>query len=205
MNRLFIIGAGGHSRVVIECAVQNNYKIEGIIDINYQNTPEKILNNDVIGNLDALEGMLDINVFIALGDNEERKVVHEHCSSKGFKIVNLIHPNAIVSNTETTFGEGIYIGSGAIINPCVSINNGTIINTGAIVEHEVTIGSFSHIAPGTKIAGRVSVGDLSFLGIGSCIIDKVKIGSNVTVGAGSVVTKDINNNLTVVGVNKITS
>ena len=51
-----------------------------------------------------------------------------------------------------------------------------------------------------KIAGRVSIGDNSFIGMGSSVIDYVKLGHDVTVGAGSVIIKDVESNVTVVGV-----
>ena len=32
---IFIIGTGGHSRVIIDCAEKNKFNIKGLIDINY--------------------------------------------------------------------------------------------------------------------------------------------------------------------------
>lgn len=46
---------------------------------------------------------------------------------------------------------------------------------------------------------KTIIGDNCFIGSGTMIIAPRKIGNNVTTGAGSIVTKDINDNLKVVG------
>ncbi len=45
----------------------------------------------------------------------------------------------------------------------------------------------------------MQVGDNSFIGAGAIVLPGIRIGSNVKVGAGSVVTKDVEDNITVVG------
>lgn len=50
------------------------------------------------------------------------------------------------------------------------------------------------------VKGTITVGDNCYFGVGCSILGPVKIGNNVTVGAGAVVTKDIPDNTTVVGI-----
>ncbi|NMB64651.1 MAG: hypothetical protein GYA16_07255 [Spirochaetes bacterium] len=86
------------------------------------------------------------------------------------------------------------------IGPFCKIGDNNIINNGAIIDHEVSIGNHCHLAPNSTISGRTLIGDYVFLGVGATIIDKLKVCSNVTIGAGAVVTKDITEPGTYVGV-----
>lgn len=206
-DKLIIIGSGGHSRVVIDCAKLNNYDIAGIIDLNFQNPDqlEFIGSIPVIGNIGELEKFdsSSIKVFIAIGDNNLRKETYNILKAKGYIIPTLIHPSANISRLNTKIGSGSLINVGAIINSFSEIGDGCIINSGAIIEHENLIGDFTHVAPGSKIAGRCKIGNQTFIGLGSNIVESISIGNSVTVGAGSVITKDISNNQKIVGVNKI--
>jgi len=203
MSNLIIVGAGGHTRPVIDIAVLLGYNIVGIIDTNYSGEPEKIMDIEVIGGLDILKEYHpdQADVFVAIGDNAKRKETTEEVIEQGFAIPNMVHPSAIISNS-AQFGGGILINAGAIINAMSEIGNGVILNTGAIIDHECKIGAFVHLAPGTALAGRVQVGEGSFVGIGSSVIDKIKIGSHVMVGAGSVIIRDLADDERVVGASK---
>lgn len=78
-------------------------------------------------------------------------------------------------------------GFGVVIHPKA------IIGPGTVIQHRVTIGE--------KETGCVPViGKNCFIGAGAIIIGGIKIGDNVKIGAGAVVTKDIPNNCTAIGV-----
>ena len=82
-------------------------------------------------------------------------------------------------------GFCVYHGWGLIINNKVQLGeNVTLL-------HHCTIGENAHGIP--LIGNNVSIGT------GVIIIGKVVIGNNVTIGAGTVVTKDIQDNMVVVG------
>ena len=200
-DKLLIVGAGGHTRVVIDTAEKNKYEIIGIIDINFTGKKEKIFGYDVLGNFDFIKKyeIENINCFIAIGDNSKRKKYYNMVKDLGCKIPNLIHPTAVISDY-IDLSEGVFINAGCIINAGAIIGKNVIINTGSIIDHEVKIGDFSHIAPGCKIGGRVKFGAMTFVGIGTDIIDQIDIGENVIIGAGSVVVNSIAPNITVVGI-----
>ena len=78
-------------------------------------------------------------------------------------------------------------GFGIVIHPKA------IIGPGTVIQHRVTIGE--------KETGCVPViGKNCFIGAGAIVIGGIKIGDNVKIGAGAVVTKDVPDNCTVVGV-----
>lgn len=198
---LIVIGAGGQARIVIENAELSKLKILGIIDINYSGEEEYILGYKVLGGEDELR-CFDINqvsTVIAIGDNSLRRKYFDKLKNRGFSILTIINPHAMISRY-ATIGEGVFISTAAIINTKAVIEENSIINSAAIIEHETHIGKDCHIGPGVKIAGRVKISDGVFVGIGSSIIDKVKIGSDCVIGAGSVVINDVPSNTTFAGI-----
>ena len=198
---LIIVGAGGHARVVIDAAELQGFNILSIVDTNYHEQDETIINYQVIGGFSEL-GHFDrkaTNVFIAIGDAKERAFYFDEVKNMGFSIPKIIHPTAILSKY-VTIGDGVFVNSGVILNATVVIDENSVVNTGAILDHEVHLGRHSHVAPGCKIGGRVKIGDFTFIGIGATVIDKIKIGSHVIVGAVSVVIRDVESNSTVVGI-----
>ena len=61
------------------------------------------------------------------------------------------------------------------------------------------IGNYVEVCPGVHISGKVTIGEFSFIGTGAVILPGIKIGSRCVVGAGAVVSKDVQDNVTVVG------
>lgn len=92
----------------------------------------------------------------------------------------------------TEIGCGFYIGhSGNIV-----INAQAVIGRDCNVSHGVTIGQANR---GSR-KGCAHLGDRVYLGPGAKVVGAVWIGSDVAVGANCVVTKDVPDSATVVGV-----
>jgi len=186
-ENIYIIGAGGHAKVVISTIRILNRKIGGIFDDDLSKRGARILDVPVLGSISEVF-TLDGSFIIAIGDNKIRKEIFERYSSLNF--IKIMHPNAFVDQT-VKVGSGTVIFAGAIIQPNCSIGQHSIINTGSSIDHDCEIGDFTHIAPGVNIAGGVKVKEGAFIGIGSSIIPNIEIGEWSQVGAGSVVIKDI--------------
>ena len=107
----------------------------------------------------------------------------------------VIHPNAYV-HPSVAIGEGSVIFAGAVVQPDVVIGKHCIINSTATIDYDSVIGDFVHIGPSSSLAGGVSVMEGAFLGMRS----GKSIGKWSVVGAGGVITKDIPDNVTAVGV-----
>ena len=67
------------------------------------------------------------------------------------------------------------------------------------IAHNCKIGKNTIITACVEISGSVSIGQNCWIGPNSSIIQKVKIGDNVTIGIGSIVTKDIEDNKKIMG------
>lgn len=201
--KVMVIGAGGHARMVgYTLSRFNDIEIMGFLDGVKKKKNEKIVGTDVIKTksiIDYLENDNVKNVFLAIGDNHERKKYFEKLKKKNYNIINAVHPSAYISDNADV-GDGVFIGINVMVGPEVKIGNNTIINNGSIIDHESNIGNNVQIGPGVNIAGRVDVGDESFIGIGASVIDNIILGKGVTVAAGSVVIKDVDGNTKVAGV-----
>ncbi len=191
MNKPFyIIGAGGHAKVIIEIIEEMGEKVLAIND----NDPGKkeLLNYLVSDVLPPKES----NVVIAIGNNRLRKKI---AAESNVQFGTAIHPKANLSS-RCVIGNGTVVMAGATINSETVIGEHCIINTNASVDHDCILGDFVHVSPGASIAGSVAIGDGSHIGIGSSIIPGIKIGKWVTIGAGAAIIEDVPDHAVVVGV-----
>lgn len=195
MNRLVIIGAGGHGKVIADNALKNGYTNICFVD---DTVTGECIDFPVIGTSADIEELNDGNTdfVIGIGNNAVRKRIAEKYDVNW---VTLIHPTAVLG-THVTVGRGTVIMAGAIVNPETVIGSHAIINTGAIVEHDNRIGNYAHISPGANLSGSVTVGDSTWIGTGANVVNNVVICGETIIGAGSVVVKTIDNEGTYVGV-----
>lgn len=195
-NHIYILGAGGHTRSLINLMEQNKLMIGGVFDDSFKETAdEKISGYSVIGRFNDLPG--EGRIILSLGNNFQREAFFLSYHGRLYK-ENLIHTFSYIESN-SIMGCSNQVFARAYINSEVKIGDNNIINSGAILEHEVTIGSHNHISVGAIVCGRVKIGSNCFIGAGAVIIDKLSICNNVTIGANSVVIHNINEKGTYVG------
>ena len=183
-----IIGAGGHSRSLINLMELNKFTITGIYDDSFDNAKKELISGYKLKGL-IKDVPLPASIVLAIGDNNRREELFNKFNAYVLR-KNVIHPTAILEkNVEA--GASNFIFSGAYLNSQVKIGNNNIINTHAVLEHESKVGSNNHISIGSLICGRVRIGDNCFIGAGATLIDKITITDNVIIGANSAVVKDI--------------
>lgn len=206
MQKVVGLGAGGHSKVVIEILrLANVYEPIGLLDINRELWGKKILGIPVLGDDNLIQELYRQgirNAFIGLGtigNVAPRRKLYEIAINQGLDLVDVIHPKAIISPS-VEIGKGPTIMAGSVINSSVSIGDDVIINTGAIVEHDCIIDSHVHIATGAKLASTVYVGEGSHIGIGASVRQCIRIGRNSIIGAGAAVVDNVPEGAVVGGV-----
>lgn len=198
-NKLLIIGASGHGKVVADIAIKMN-KWKSIAFLDDDKSIKLSMGLEVIGTSDEVFTHIDeYEIFVGIGNNTTRQRIHEMLETFGVSVPNLIHPKAVIGN-QVDIGSGTVVMAGVVINCCTKIGRGCIINTGSTIDHDNCIDDFVHISPGSHLAGTVKVGKGSWLGIGSVVSNNITITNGCKVGAGSVVVKDLTESGVYVGV-----
>ena len=199
MRDIYIVGAGGHGKVVLDIINKSEqYQAASFLD------DDSSLHNETINALKVLGGFKEVlnddkAVIIAVGNNKIREKLFKIMKSNDLEIINAVHPDAVI-NSFVSMGEGIVIAAGAVINPNAFIEDNVIINTCVTVDHDCLIEKHVHLSPGVNLGGNVTVQRGAHIGIGAAVLPGINIGKNSVVGAGAVVTKDVPDDVTVVGV-----
>ncbi len=197
-NKLIILGAGGHGRVVADIALKSR-RWKQIAFLDDDSSLQSFLGINVIGAMNSMEQYLEnCEVFVAVGNNKIRQKVFIDLEEMGAKIPTIIHPDSSIGSN-VTIGKGTVIMPGVVINCNSTIGKGCIINTCASVDHDNIICDYVHLSPGVHTAGTVQVGKGTWIGICASIRNDIQIVDNCIIGAGTVVVKDIMESGTYVG------
>lgn len=191
-NNIYLYGASGHCKVIIDILKSNGINIEAILDDNPKE--DSLFNIPVVYTLDCND-LSDKRLIISIGDNVIRKKIVKRINNRFY---TAIHTKAIVSSF-SEIGEGTVVMAGAIINAATCVGKHCIINTGAIIEHDCVIQDYVHISPNVALAGNVIVEKGSHIGIGASVIQGIKIGKWAMIGAGAVIIDDVPDYAIVVG------
>lgn len=203
-ERVLILGAGGHGRVVLDILLQaKSHDVVGFLDNNRSIHGRRVDGLPVVGSIvelgkHAAEASASAAI-VAIGDNGVRRGLARDVESAGLELVSAIHPTATLARN-AMIGRNVVICAGVVVCAHCQVGDSVILNTGCIIDHQTMIGEGSHICPGARIAARVKVESGSFIGIGATIIPKITLGCECIVGAGSVVLEDVASLGTVVGV-----
>lgn len=197
-SEIIILGAGGHSKGVIESILaQGVYSIRGLTAPANETSTEHVLGYSILGDDSLIPSLLSsgLDHFIVglggVGNNAPRRRLYELGITSGLTPVSTIHSAALVSES-CSIASGTVVFSGAIIAADSCIGHNVIINHGAIVEHDCIVDDHVHIATGACLAGMVHVGCSAHIGAGATILQGIVVGENAIVAAGAVVAKDVN-------------
>lgn len=194
---LAILGAGGHGRVVADCAEALGWTVEFFDDSSAPEPGHWPLvgdGRDLLERIGAYDG-----VVVGIGANRVRLDRQRMFAERGGRIVTLVHPRATVSR-HASLGAGTVVFAAAVVNVGAVIGEACIINTGAGVDHDDRLGDGVHVSPGAHLAGGVTVGECAWIGLGASVREGVLIGRNVRIGAGAAVITSTLDDLDLVGV-----
>ncbi|WP_319777808.1 acetyltransferase [Maridesulfovibrio sp.] len=200
MQKIIIIGAGGHGQVVADAILQmTNATPVAFLDENPVLIGTEIMGLPVPGGNASLNDLEHDGVVVAIGNNNLRKRIFNELTKAGENLFSVIHPSAVIAPT-VKIGAGCMILAGAVINTGAEIKDNTIINTNSTIEHHNKIGPHAHVAPGSVLGGEVLVAEEAMVGIGATVLPRTSIGKGAILGGGSTATKDIADGITAVGV-----
>jgi sugar O-acyltransferase (sialic acid O-acetyltransferase NeuD family) len=200
INPLYIIGAGGHGKVVLDSLISSGFDQSRIYfcDDDKARAGSNILGVQVrsLAETFATPGAF---FHVSIGNNGVRESVYHRLTAMGGVAHRVIHPHATVS-CHAMIGEGCFIAAQGVVAPSARLGRGSIVNHGAIVDHDCLVAEFVHIAPRVALGGGVSVGRAVFIGAGATVLPGLSVGSGAIIGAGAVVIDNVNENEVRVGV-----
>lgn len=198
---IIIIGAGGHSKILIDILEENNeFNILGLLDDNKNIHGEYILGKKILGDIESINNYNPKNTRFALsiGNNQVRRKIFNKILGWGYVPANVISKNAIISQY-AKLGNGLVVNAGVKIHPDVCIGDNVIIGMNATISHDSIVERDVHISPGVHLTGTVYIETGVDIGTGAVIIPGVRIEENSIIGAGAVVTENIEKNSVAVG------
>lgn len=196
---LAIWGAGGHARVLADCAEQAGWS--GIVFFDGSDRPPPPGPWPVAGALeDLMAGLAGFDgVIVGIGDNAARLEAHRRLFGAGGRMARLVHPRASVS-PHAEIAAGSVVLAGACVGVGARLGQAVIVNTLAAIEHDDVLADGVHVSSGAVLAGGVTVGERTWIGAGAVVLPGVVLGRDVRVGAGAAVVGAVADGLTVVGV-----
>jgi len=202
MQKLIVIGAGGHGRVVADAARVAGIELCAFVD---RKPPATMIEGlPVYASLEEASDALGVEAsqlsfIVAIGDNCQRAEEYARAREQGFVPLSVIHPTAAISET-AHISAGAYVGAQAVINPGAQIGEDSIINTAAVIEHDCRVGSHSFVAPGAVLCGAARIGNYTLVGTNATLIPLVSVGAQALVAAGAVVVDSHPDNVRLFGV-----
>jgi len=193
---VYVIGGGGHAKVVISTLRAMGASLKGVLDDSPRLRGLEIAGVPVLGPIELLADQTTPSAIIAVGSNAFRR--QTALKFPHVRWVCALHPTAVI-DPSVMIGAGSVVFAGAVLQVDVRLGDHVIVNTGATVDHDGTLHDYTHLAPGVHLAGNVTVAEGAFVGVATAVIPGRRIGPWATVGAGAVVVRDLPANVTAVG------
>jgi len=195
MDKILLIGAGGHARACVDVIEEKNqFEIIGLIEKNGE-MGNVNLGYPIIGTDNDLYDMRKkySNALITIGQIKSPKIrikLYQLLKELDFTLPIIISPKAYVSK-HAQIAEGSIIMHGAIVNANAKIGKNCIVNNHSLIEHDAVIGNHCHIATGAIVNGEVTIGSKSFIGSGAVTKQSISIGEKCVIGAGCIIKTDV--------------
>jgi len=190
---MFLYGAGGHARVIIDIILSStDFIIEGVFD---DFSSELSINTIPLVNVLPNNNTKN-DLIISIGNNKLRKKIAQ---SQLANYLTVLDRKSIISNFNVHIDVGSVVMANVTVNTNVKIGKHCIINTSASIDHDCKIDDYVHISPGAVLCGGITVGEGSQVGANSVIVQNKSIGKWASIGAGSVIIKNVPDYAIVVG------
>ncbi len=203
MNTI-IVGSSGFARETLEVMLQTRHQGEiyfyDDVNLSLGNIYDKYICLHDELSVKAIAAKNPTRFVLGTGNPQLRISLYNKFSSWGVEPSNIISMHAQVGLSNNKLGTAINIMTGVVITCGVVIGDGTLVNLNCTIGHDSIIGKFVELSPGVHLSGNCIIGDEVFVGTGAVVLPKVKVGSFSVVGAGSVITKDVPEGSTIVGV-----
>lgn len=191
IERLILIGAGGHAKVVLNAFVLAR-TVECLIEV-FDEDPGRqggLLGDHIVQAPPAYGHSRDTRFHVAVGAAHARSRLYFDMIAAGWAAETILHPTAAIADC-ASLGEGSFVAAQTVVAPDARLGVSVIVNHGAIVDHDCVVGDFSHIAPNVTLGGGVHVGAHVLVGASATILPGVTIGDGAVIAAGATVVRDV--------------
>lgn len=198
---LGVYGASGLGREVRVLAKKINAvsgRWERIVFIDDNEEIKSVQGVEVHSLADTKEIYHDLEVVIAVGEPEIRRILYNKLANEGVPLGTVIHPNSYIDGS-AKIGKGSVIGEYAVISSCVDIGENVFVHPHVIIGHDTVVGKHSMIGGNSAISGHCSIGERVYMGFLSGLKQGLKIGDGVICSAGAIVFRDVEDEMIVVG------
>jgi sugar O-acyltransferase (sialic acid O-acetyltransferase NeuD family) len=203
---MYILGTSGLARemaLVFEACADPDWQLAGFVSAETSEIGRDLGFARVVGDDNwLLDRKEPCGLIIGIGRPPIREQLVRLYGAMGdrFSFPSFVHPTADLDQRRVRLGSGNMITAGCIFTCDIEVGSFNLFNLQTTVGHDAVIGNYCVINPSVNISGGVRLGDGVLLGTGAQILENRSIGSMATVGAGSVVTKDVPDGVTVLGV-----
>ena len=203
MKKLIVYGAGEFGSLIANVLSYNKeYEIAAYGDDNSKKVGASIDGLPILDQNEILDfaKQNEINTAItAIGNNQVRGEKYNLLKTKGFSMLSIVHPQALI-DTKVSYGDNVIIEMGTAIHTHSTIGNNVFLGGDALIGHHNKIGDHVLIGGNVSFGGSVIVEDFVSIGVGASIKPGLRLGKGSVIGVGAAVVKDVPPNVTVVGV-----
>ncbi len=182
MDKLLIVGKGGHGQVVAEIA-EDIGLWSGVAFLD-----DRCSDESVVGKTADMHRLIGEyrQAVVAIGDNERRLELLEELANCGYQVPTLIHPRAWLSRYSQV-GSGTVVLPGAVVNRGVKLGKGCIVNINSSIDHDCDIGDGVHVGTGATIRSLVRISKASLIGARACVRQGSFLGERCILSDGEVI------------------
>lgn len=206
MKSVAIVGAGGFGREVLTLLrsldpLETSLRFAGFVS---RDRPDPDLlrraNAQWLGDDESFLTAPTADAYVVgIADPLRRQELARLFDESGLEAISLIHPTASIG-FDVEIGLGTVVCAGSVVTTNVRVGTHVHLDRLVNVGHDCVIDSFVTAHPGAIISGGVHLKERSTIGAGACILPGRRISADAIVGAGAVVTRDVADSVTVVGV-----
>lgn len=181
------------------------YNVLGFVGEDIQNIGQPVCDGKSIVACDEnVENIIlqrnEIGLIISFGGvNIKEKLYEKFKVYSNVIFPNLIHPT-VNFETQISIGIGNMFGAGVVFAPECTVGDFNLVHLNSTIGHNTKIGNYNTINPMSSISGNVNIKSSCLVGTGANVLQGIRIQDKSVIGAGAVVTKDVAEGTTVVGV-----
>lgn len=197
MKKLFIIGAGGFGRELLQWVkdinvVEPTWSIQGFIDDDVNALDGVECDYSIVGSLSKCQPEEDEYYALAIADPHTKEKIVNEMKKRNMRFASIIHPTAILTQY-SHYGEGLIMFPNAKLSVNSTVGKHvTIMSSG--VGHDVKVGDYCTLCGNVTVIRNVVIGDRTYIASNVALNAGVHVGNDCYIGMGSMISRDVPDN-----------